>query len=308
VRDLRAGKVAPTPVGWVIWALLCAVLTTALALAGGRAQLGLPVAEWLGCTVIAAWTWLLARRRAGRALDDEDMPRWLSVTALASVAVALAVVVASAAGLHMASPVAAAVLLLAVDLVAAAVAVNRVFHDATAESVESWWWYAVGEGFCLLTAIGHSWIFWASSGSGLLVAGAIIGMAWRGSEHIHLPRLPQWTLIPGAVAGIVVLGFAGQVMMRLTALRSPPATRPLDESGPRVTHSLPSTAMLPPPPARAGHLPPGHHIRNGPVAVVAFTAAPADPLPSPRLQHCPSPSQRTQRDEPGPDPHPSPTG
>src|SRR5262249_1273865 len=153
---------------------------------------------------------------AGRALDDEDMPRWLSVTVLAGVAMALAVVVASAAGLPLASPVAAAVLLLAVDLVAAAVAVNRGFHDPTARSLESWWWYAVGEGFCLLTAIGHGWIFWVAGGSGLLIAGAIIGMAWRGGEHIHLPRLRQWMLIPGAVVGIVVLGLAGQVVLGLT--------------------------------------------------------------------------------------------
>jgi hypothetical protein len=146
----------------------------------------------VGCTVIAVWSWRLARRRAaGRALDAEHMPRWLSITILAGVGAALGVVAASVAGMPLASPVFAACLLLGVDMVAGSVAVNNVRHDPPAESVVSWWWYAAAEVATFGTAIGKSWVFWASPGTGLLIAAGIIGMAWKGGERISLARPPR---------------------------------------------------------------------------------------------------------------------
>jgi hypothetical protein len=47
VSELRAGEARPSPVGWAIWAALCAVLTAALALAGaGRSWACQPPRRW----------------------------------------------------------------------------------------------------------------------------------------------------------------------------------------------------------------------------------------------------------------------
>ena len=187
VRDIRAGVAHPSPVGWLIFAAECAVFTTSLALAGGRAQLGLPAAETLGCTVVAVLAWRAAQRRSGQALDDEEEPRWVSVMIITGVAVALAVVTASAAGAELASPVQATCLLIGVDLVAGAVVVNRVAHQPDAESPGNWAWYLAGECFATVSAIGSAWIFWASSLSGAAVAAAILLTAWRGGVTVKLP-------------------------------------------------------------------------------------------------------------------------
>jgi len=308
VRELRTSQARPSPVGWAIWAPLCAVWTVSLGLAGGRAQLGLPATETVACTVIAVWAWRLARQRAGRPLDAEELPRWLSKVMLASTGVALAVVLASVAGLPLASPGAAVCLLVGVDLAAGAVVVNGLRSDPGRESVPSWWWYGAGEAFTLITAVGKGWVFWASPVSGLLIAAGIIGMAWRGGERISRPRFtrpPEWTLIPVVVAGILTLGYDVRVMTGLTAPPSPPATTHLNDITPPFPHGSPRAAMPSPPPVPGGHLPPGHHIQNGPVAAVTYAATAAAPLPSPAPQAIPSPSRRTQRDEPGPDPAPT---
>lgn len=188
VRDIRSGAAHPSPVGWVIFAAECAVFTASLALAGGRAQLGLPAAETIGCTLVAVLAWRAARRRSGQALDDEDEPRWVSVMIIAGVTVALAIVTASAAGAGLASPVQATCLLIGVDLVAGAVVVNRVAHEPAAESPGNWAWYLAGECFATVSAFGSAWIFWASSLSGAAVAGAILFTAWRGGVTVQLPR------------------------------------------------------------------------------------------------------------------------
>jgi hypothetical protein len=160
VQDLRASKLRPSPVGWAIWAPLCAVWTVSLGLAG-RAQLGLPASETVGCTVIAVWSWRLARQRVGRPLDaEQQMPRWLSKVILAGTGVAMTAVLASVAGLPLASPTAAVCLLVGVDLTAGAVVVNGLRGDPGRESLLSWWWYGAGEVFTLITAAGKGWVFW----------------------------------------------------------------------------------------------------------------------------------------------------
>jgi hypothetical protein len=262
--------------------------------------------------VIAVWAWRLARRRAGRPLDAEAMPRWLCQVMLASTGVALAVVLASVAGLPLASPDAAVCLLVGVDLAAGAVVVNGLRSDPGRESVLSWWWYGAGETFTLITAAGKGWVFWASPVSGLLIAAGIIGMAWKGGERISRPRFrrpPDWMLIPAVVAVVLALGFAGQVMLRLTAVPAPPATPRLGELGTQKPHGFPRAPMPSPPPVPGGHLPPGHHIQNGPVAAVTYATVAAAQLLGPVPQACPSPRhQRAQRDGPEANPHPVPTG
>jgi hypothetical protein len=180
VRGILGGN-RPSPVSWLIWAVLCGVLTASLIFAGGRATVALPATETAGAAVITVLAWRAARRRAGgRALDAEHMPRGLAITVLAGAAAALA-------GWWFAGPVLAALLLIGVDLVGAAVTVNDLRHDPAAESLESWWWYGTGEIFATLAAAGAGWIFWVSSLSGVTVAAAIIATAWRGGVRARLP-------------------------------------------------------------------------------------------------------------------------
>jgi hypothetical protein len=166
--------------------VLCAELTIALAFAGGRAPLALPASETAGCTLIAVLSWRAARRRAGRVLDAERIPRWLAVAVLAGAAAALA-------GWWFAGPVLAAVLLIGVDIAAAAVTVTDLWHDPEAESVPSWCWYGLGEVGATIAAFGAGWVFWVSSLSGLAVAVTVVGTARHGGVTVSPADLVRLT-------------------------------------------------------------------------------------------------------------------
>jgi hypothetical protein len=210
IRGILAGK-RPSPVSWAIWAGLCIELTVAMAFAGGRAQLALPLTEGIGSVVVAVLAWRAARRRARRplnagrmprwlaialrALDAEQMPRWLAVTLLAGAAVAMA-------GWWFAGPVTGAALLLGLDLGAGAVTVNDVWHDPESEPVPPWMWYGVGELASFGTAVGAGWVFWASPGTGLTVAVGVIVTAWRRGRRARPPSTSLPPASPGALPAV----------------------------------------------------------------------------------------------------------
>ena len=179
IRGIRAGN-RPSPVSWIIWAGLCASLTAAQIAGGGRAVVALPAAELLGCTTVAVLAWQAARKR-GTGLD-EHLPRWLVLTELGGCAVALA-------WWPFAGPLVSVLLLIGVDFTAAVSTVIDLRHDPAAESLASWWCYGTGEVLATVAAIGASWVFWASSLSGLAVAVTIIATAWRGGVTVRLPGI-----------------------------------------------------------------------------------------------------------------------
>jgi hypothetical protein len=181
-RGIASGVNKPSPLAWIIWSALCVELTAALAAAGGRAVLGLPIAETIGCTINAVLAWRAAKRRAvtGKALDAETFSRRTAAILAAACALALA-------GWWFAGPVPAALLLIAVDFTAGGITVNDVRLDPAAEPLASWWWYGTGEVFSTAAAVGAGWVFWASSLSGLTVAVTIIAMAARGGVTVRTP-------------------------------------------------------------------------------------------------------------------------
>jgi len=184
VRDIRTGKATPSPVAWLIFGLECAAFVTTLRLAGGWAQLGLVAAETISCCLIAVLAWRAARRRHGHAAAAEEAPVWVLVLTVAGVAVACAMVVAGQAGLVPVTPVQATLVLIGVDLTGGVVALRGVARNPGNEPVLSWLRYGMGEVWATVAAIGSGWIFWATSLSGLAVAAAITGMAWRGGERV----------------------------------------------------------------------------------------------------------------------------
>ena len=177
IRGVLADK-KPSPVSWLIWAALCASLTSAQIAGGGRAVVALPAAELAGCVTVAALAWRAARRR-GTGLG-EDIPRWVVVTELGGCAAALA-------WWPFAGPLASVLLLVAVDFTAAANTIWNLRSDPAAESLSSWWLYGTGEVLATVAAVGASWVFWASSLSGLAVAATIIAVAWYGGVTIRPP-------------------------------------------------------------------------------------------------------------------------
>jgi hypothetical protein len=252
VLGIRRGKPV-SPSSWVIWAVVATEITVALWFAGGRAQLGLPIAETAGCTLVAVMAWRAAKRRAGRALDGDKLPRRAVIALMAACGVALVGwwfadrIAGPAAG-----PILAACLLVGVDLTAGGITTRGLRTDPDDEPLSSWWWYGSGELASCGTAIGAGWVFWVSPLSGLAVATAIIATAWVGGVSVSTQRfrgrhaaaaaaLPTWLLVTSALVLMVLLGAGIETFARMSA----PVTDAAAGTQPFVTSPAPSASADP---------------------------------------------------------------